>query len=93
MNIEFDVKVGLFVGVLVGVDEAVAVAVAVLVLVAVGEAVAVAVGVLVRVAVGEAVAVDVEVAGGPPTAMAAPAASTIPLPQVDELQLLPNGKS
>jgi len=93
------VAVGVFVAVAVKVDVLVrvTVAVGVFVRVAVGVRVSVGVwvdlppGVLVRVGVGEGPAVDV--GGGLITAFSAAAASTIPLPHVEVVQLLPAGKA
>ena len=86
------VAVAVFVGVTTDVEVLVRVGVAVGVFVRVGVGVRVALppGVFVWVGIGEGPAVDV--GGGLSTAFRAAAASTIPLPHVEVLQLLPAGK-
>jgi hypothetical protein len=87
------VEVAVAVGEAVGVDVRVEVAVAVGVGVRVEVAVAVLVGVEVAVGVDVRVGVAVGVLVGPPAIEAAAApAFTIPLPQMDVLQVLPPGK-
>ena len=76
----------------VGVEDGpTAVKVDVLVRVGVGVRVVLPPGVFVRVGVGEGPAVDV--GGGLSTAFSAAAASTMPLPHVEVVQLLPAGKA
>jgi hypothetical protein len=93
ISVKVAVAVALFVGVTVKVDVFVPVGVrlGVEVRVSVGVCVDFPLGVLVRLGVGEGPAVDV--GGGLSTALSAAAASTIPLPQVVVVQLLPGGKA
>jgi hypothetical protein len=88
------VAVGVLVQVAVGCPGCVTVAVGVFVRVAVGMRVALPPGGLVLVGVGEGPAVAVDVgSGGLITAFNAAAASTLPLPHVEVVQLLPAGKA
>lgn len=93
VGVGVDVFVAVGVAVRVGVEVDVLVAVGVAVRVGVEVDVLVAVGVAVRVGVAVAVVVAVGVLVAPPAidASAAPA-FTIPLPQIEVLQVLPPGK-
>ena len=91
VGVGVDVRVEVEVGVDMRVEVGVGVDVCVEVEVGVDVRVEVEVGVDVRVEVE--VEVGVSVTGNTLTALTAPAASTMPLPQVDAVQLLPAGKS